>query len=406
MVIDGDLVALETLLQANRRLQTHLRERIDDIAHRLASMAALIRALRAEGVRPKIVNRTTPLMRADQDIVFKFYYCNMVYAPPLFGRLQHNVLPLLSKPRWGHRAVQHLKRQADCLGLGANAESYTKQWHTVADALNYDSSRVKPVSAFQCYLHFRHTMATSQEPFSHEEDVIIYKHVPEPGMWKQLERKILEKCGRRRSAFQLAGRHQKLLSCDYQCTDFSEDVLKQAVSLIDDDGDLTSRALIDFVMKLNAGHKLPWVTVEAIARAARDYGQSLLTEDEHLRRSIHLVLLSDADYTTSSEAKALLVRTLHWNLMVSNAERFCVKYRYSQISLEEAANRLSSSVSDVRNRILSAVLLRHNSVYNTHFANVSMTLFGNRDAAMICFVVSREYERSRKRMLPSIRIHL
>ncbi|KAH9577580.1 hypothetical protein LSM04_008626 [Trypanosoma melophagium] len=409
MPILGEKAAvIERLLLENKKIQEYVNSMICNIEFRLVVINTLFLSLRKRHRKRNGTNEKESL-GTNVDTFFRFTCGSRVYAPLLCVHPSYHCLALAPRFRWNQRAIRSLKRQVERLELDVNAKRDSTRWQVVADAVNYDSNATLCVNGFQCYLHYQQLTIASPDPFSLEEDQYIVEHIPTNKLWSQLIADILHIFGHSRTAFQLAQRYRKLRRDRYEqtmipdkddawsiiCTEISNNIVPE------------TELLVEYSIKMNIGRNIPWITEEAICktlslrRILKDY-----TKEGLMRRNIYAVLLSDQNYTSSEEVRLIFLRLLQCN-PIDMIEAFSrARWRFSQISLEQAAQRLASSLEDMRERILARVLRWYETVYASDFFRVSLDIFGQRDGALACFIISRDYERQRRRATPYARLNL
>nr|CCC47343.1 conserved hypothetical protein [Trypanosoma vivax Y486] len=379
-------VTIYELLSENRRIQAAVRSRIDELQHQLTTTHALIHVLNSGKEAPGV----EPLLGAS-DLLFKSQQENRDPIALLFSQ----------KFRWSPRAVRQLKRQAESMGVTpVSPPSCAAEWRVVADAVNYESKSTVFVDGLQCFLHYHHEVVPAQETFSSVEDEIISSFRPSSGNWRTLVTEILRTCGRRRTVFQLAERYRKITRHAYDCTNIPEEVVEEADRMVTDEPDVTMQKLVKYIAGVNAEQRHSLVAVESLKRALVQRRIKTTAPEDFLRQCVLATMLSDRDYVYFPESRRILIDLLQCDILifVDAATRF--KWRFSQISTEEAASRLSSTVEEMKQRVLYSVLRWHDEVYKSNFLRLSVNLFGNRDCACVCFQIAREYERRRKRLLP------
>ncbi|KEG11448.1 hypothetical protein DQ04_02611070 [Trypanosoma grayi] len=411
--------AVDKLLHENREMQAHVYAMIQTIELHITSTDALRLALK----RPHVTKKETgthELLRSDSDTIFQFRCNSHVHAAPLQTQPPQHCFALAPKFRWNQRATRSLKRQVDRVGLDAWEVKDPARWQVVADAVNYDSKATQSVDDFQCYQHYQQMVAASSDRYSVEEDHLITGNDYVRGQWDHIAADIFKRFGHRRTIFQVAQRYRKLKRELYECTRISDDeedsgtVWKtiETVILANDDVYAASpgaspetEAIAECALQINAGRTMPWVTEDSIRKALVWRRVSHGDADTLMRQNIYAILLSGEDYSSSREAREVGMRVLHCDPLGMSEASNRARWRYTQITLEEAAERLASSLTDMKERILAKALRWYDVVYASDFFRLSMNLFGQRDGALACFLVSREYERRRRRALPHSRLN-
>lgn len=407
-VIAEKAAAIEKLLFENRKIQEYVHSMICNIEFHLVVMNTLFLSLRARRKKRNGTNETESL-GTNIDTWFRFTCGSRVCAPPLQVNPSHHCLVLAPRFRWNQRAIRSLKRQVDRMELGANTKRDPTQWQVVADAVNYDSKSTLCVDGFQCYLHYQQLITASPTPFSSEEDQYIAEHNPASKLWTQLIVDILHIFGRSRTTFQVAQRYRKLKreSYEYTIVPDKDDAWSIIYTEMSKNTVPGTGVLVEYSMRINVGRKIPWVTEESIYKALSV--RRVLNNDTTetlMRRNIYAVLLSDQNYASSGEVRLIFLRLLQFD-PIDMAEAFSrARWRFSQVSLEQAAQRLASSLQDMKERILARVLRWYETVYASDFFKVSLDIFGQRDGALVCFIISRDYERQRRTATPYARLNL
>lgn len=397
---------VDSLLRENRNLQAYVGSLIRAIELRFAFADALLRSLRGRDGKRGRANRDAP-PGAERDGCFKFCWRSRVFAPPLPVRPPRQSFALAPKYRWNRRATGSLKRQAERMGLDTCSVQDFARWQSVADAINYDSKAAQCVGAIQCFQHYQQAVTASAESFSPAEDFFIQKSAPACGRWAQLVADIFSQFGHRRTVFQLAERCRKLKRDLYEFSGVLDSNTWRTIepTLL---GDRTpgSEVLVDCVCRINAARSIPWVTEESIRKTLANNRSPHNDGDDSLLQNIRAVLLSEEDYASSRAARRIVVRLLGCDPLDIYEPWTRARGRYAQISVEEVAERLAASVPDLRERVLAKVLRWHKSVYASDFFQVSLDLLGQRDGAMACFLIAREYERRGRRIVPYISLQL
>ncbi|ORC93850.1 uncharacterized protein TM35_000017270 [Trypanosoma theileri] len=407
-IIAEKIAAIEKLLLENRKIQDHVNSMICNIEFRLVVINTLFLSLRTRRRKRNETNETESL-GTNIDTWFRFTCGSRVYAPPLCVHPSYHCHALAPRFRWNQRAIRSLKRQVERMELGANTKRDLTLWQVVADAVNYDSKATLCVDGFQCYLHYQQLVKASASFFSPEEDQYIAEYNPGSKPWTQLVTDILHIFGCSRTAFQVAQRYRKLKREKYEYTIIpdKDDTWLRICTEISNNIVPETEVLVQYSIKMNIGRKIPWVTEESICKAI-SHRRVLMddTKETLMQRNIYAVLLSDQNYASSGEVRLIFLRLLQCDPldMVDALSR--ARWRFSQVSLEQAAQRLASSLQDVRERILARVLRWYETVYTSDFFKVSLDIFGQRDGALACFIISRDYERQRRRATPYTRLNL
>ncbi|ESL11868.1 hypothetical protein TRSC58_00373 [Trypanosoma rangeli SC58] len=387
--------ALDELLRENRRLQSHVRSLLGRIGAQLVLADTLLLSLRYRELEKRQGNRNEPL-GADLDTWFSFRCGSQVCAPALRMQPPPYCQGLSPKFRWSHRATRSMKRQVERLGLDTGEVGDPAQWQVVADAVNYDSKSTQCIDSFQCFLHYQQEVVVSPEPFSSAEDNYIDAYIPGTGRWGQLVADILRQFGRRRTVFQVAERYRKLKREMYEYSGLLDVATWQKVeALMRGVATPEAELVLDCSCRLNLGCTIPWPTEEAIRKSFLWHRKPQRNGDALMLRNIYAVLLSDGVYFASRETREIAVRLLGFEPLDLRETIARVRWRYGQISVEEAAARLASSVDEMKERVLAKVLRWYDSVYTSDFFRLSVAVFGQRDAALTCFRIAREYERCR-----------
>ncbi|KAF5218175.1 hypothetical protein ECC02_008887 [Trypanosoma cruzi] len=397
---------LDRLLRENRRIQSYVRSLIEAIEVRRVLTDNVLFALMRREAAQRQPNRNE-LLRADVDLWFKFCCGSQMYAPASLMRPPWYCHAFAPNFRWSHRAKRLMKRQVELLGLDNWEEGNSAQWQVVANAVNYDSSSTRSVDGFQCFLQYYQEVIASPDPFSSTEDNLIDMHDPVSGRWGKLVDDILQRIGCRRTVFQVAERYRKLKRelYEYNCLLYNTDWVK-IEALLRSNATPEAELFLECSCRLNMGRKIPWLTEDSIRRTFMWYQATRVSGDALMLRNIYAVLLSNGDYFSSREAREIGVRLLGCDPLDLREAIARARWRYAQISEEVAAARLSSSVPEIKERVLAKVLRWHDSVYASDFFRLSINLFGQRDGALACFRISRDYERRRRKTAPHGRLQL
>ncbi|EKF33689.1 hypothetical protein MOQ_002440 [Trypanosoma cruzi marinkellei] len=398
--------ALDRLLRENRRLQSYIRSLIEAIEVRRVLTDNVLFTLRRREAAQRQPNRNE-LLGTDLDLWFKFCCGSQMYAPASCMQPPWYCNAFAPNFRWSPRAKMLMKRQVELLGLENWEEGDSTQWQIVADAVNYDSSSTRSVDGFQCFLQYQQEVTASPDPFSSTEDNLIDMHDPVSDRWGKLVDEVLQRVGRRRTVFQVAERYRKLKRERYEYNGLlnNTDWVK-IEALLRSTATPGAELFLECLCRLNMGRKIPWLTEDSIRRTFLWYQATRISGDAPMLRNIYAVLLSNGDYFSSREAREIGLRLLGCDLLDLREASARARWRYAQISEEAAAARLSSSVSEIKERVLAKVLRWHDSVYASDFFRLSINLFGQRDGALACFHISRDYERRRRKVAPHGRLQL